>query len=198
MSLKGKILHRNSIFVLIVLLVSSLLLLMPNLYNSPYAREEQRCLGRVLEADNSSVRQFGLVRSGTQGLLVLILEGPHEGREVHASNVLIGKMESDKMFRVGDRVFLVVTTAGDQITAATAYDHYRLNTELLLLGLFAALLCAMAGWSGMKALLSFFFAILVLLCYLLLHLPCFSCNLLPNLFPGGGDGYFAGRARTVG
>src|SRR5208337_844084 len=142
MSFRGKILHRNSIFVLIVLLVSSLLLFMPNIYTSPYAREEQRCVGRVLEADNSLVKQFGLVRSGVQSLLVQVLDGPYEGREVHASNVLIGKMESDKMFRVGDRVFLVVTTEGDRITAATAYDHYRLNTELLLLGFFAALLCA--------------------------------------------------------
>ena len=162
MSLKGKVLNRNSVFVLIVFVVSCLLLLMPNLYNSPYAREEQRFAGRVLEADNSLVRQFGLVRSGAQDLLVAILDGPYAGREVHASNVLIGKMESDKMFRVGDRVLLVLTTVDDRITAATAYDHYRLNTELLLLGLFAALLCAYAGWSGVRALLSFSFAVLTM------------------------------------
>jgi uncharacterized membrane protein len=71
-------------------------------------------------------------------------------------------MESDKMFRPGDMVFLVVTTLGGEITAATAYDHYRLHVEGLLVLLFAAALIGFTGWRGAKALLAFFFTIVTM------------------------------------
>ncbi len=135
---------------------------MPDLYTGPYARDEQRYVGRVLAVDDSLVKQFGIVKAGTQKLQVQILDGSYAGQEVAASNVLIGKMESDKMFRSGDRVFLVVTTKGDEIMAATAYDHYRLNIEAVLIVLFAAALVGFAGWSGAKALLSLFFTVVTL------------------------------------
>jgi len=38
------------------------------LYSSPYARDEERYQGRVLETDNSLVRQYGLVKTGSQRL----------------------------------------------------------------------------------------------------------------------------------
>ncbi|HTY24824.1 MAG TPA: YibE/F family protein [Desulfomonilaceae bacterium] len=154
-----QILNRDTVFVLLILLVTCALLLMPNLYNSPYAREEERCAGQVLAVDDSLVKQFGIVKAGSQKLQVRLLDGPYAGREVVASNVLIGKMESDKMFRSGDKVFLVLTTLGNNITAATAYDHYRLKIEALLIALFAAVLIGFTGWSGAKALLAFLFTV---------------------------------------
>jgi uncharacterized membrane protein len=157
-----RIINRNTVFVLVIALASSVLMWMPDLFKSPYARDEERYVGRVVDTDNSRVVQYGIVKSGVQGVRARIQEGPFAGREVDATNVLIGKMESDKMFRAGDRVFLVLTTSGDEILSATAYDHYRLTTELLLLVLFAVLLCVLAGWRGLKALLSFFFAILAM------------------------------------
>jgi uncharacterized membrane protein len=162
MPLKSRFFNRNVVFVLIVFLASCTLLSMPSLYTSPYARDEERCTGRVVEADDSLVRQYGIVKSGCQKLRVVLLDGPYAGREVAASNILIGKMESDKMFRDGDRVFLVLTAIGDEITAATAYDHYRLDIELVLLLLFFACLIGVTGWSGAKALLSFLFAVLMM------------------------------------
>lgn len=161
MSIHG-IFNRNAIFVTILLSACCILLLMPSLYDSPYARDEQRYIGRVLEADNARVRQFGLVKSGVQSLSVVLLDGPYAGRHIRADNILLGKMESDKVFRASDKVFVVVSTDGDKITAATAYDHYRFGTELLLLAAFALFICAMAGWSGAKALISFCFAILMM------------------------------------
>jgi uncharacterized membrane protein len=107
------------------------------------------------------MQQYGIVKSGSQKMKVRILEGPYKGQEVAAGNDLIGKMESDKMFRAGDRAFLVVTTAGNEIVGATAYDHYRLNIQGILVVLFAALLIGFTGWGGARALLSFVFAILV-------------------------------------
>jgi uncharacterized membrane protein len=135
---------------------------MPNFYNSPYSREEERYVGEVVEVDNSLMQQYGIVKSGTQKMKVRILEGPYKGQEVIAGNDLIGKMESDKMFRPGDRAFLVVTTAGNEIIGAAAYDHYRLNIQGILVVLFSVLLIGFAGWGGARALLSFVFAILVM------------------------------------
>jgi uncharacterized membrane protein len=119
-------------------------------------------VGEVLEVDNSLLQQYGIVKAGSQRLTVRILEGQYAGQEVVASNDLIGKMESDKIFQSGDRAFLVLRTLGDQVVAATAYDHYRLTVELILVALFAALLVAFTGWGGVRALLSFGFAILLL------------------------------------
>lgn len=162
MAMEKKLWKRHTVFVLAVFLASCALLGIPSLYQSPYGRDQERCLGRVTEVDDSLVRQYGIVRAGSQKLQVAILDGPHAGQDVSASNILIGKMESDKMFRPGDRVFLVVTGVGDEIKSATAYDHYRLHTELFLLLLFAAFLVGVTGWSGARALLSFFFAVLAI------------------------------------
>lgn len=162
MTTRNSIINRNTIFVCILLLVSALMLLMPGLYKSPYAREEERYSARVLEADNSLVRQFGIVKAGTQQLQVRLLDGPHSGEEISAGNTLLGKMETDKMFRAGDRVYVVLTTEGNRVVSATAYDHYRLHIELFLILLFAMLLIGVTGWSGVKALLSFMFAVLAM------------------------------------
>jgi len=153
---------RDVAFVLVVCLVSGLLVVLPDFYASPYAQIEERVVGEVLEVDNALLQQYGIVKAGSQRLKVRILEGHHAGQEVVASNDLIGKMESDKMFRAGDRTFLVLTTLGEQVMAAAAYDHYRLTIELLLVALFAALLVAFTGWGGVRAMLSFAFAILLL------------------------------------
>jgi uncharacterized membrane protein len=162
MPLKKRLVYRDAIFVAGVAALIVVLLALPSIYSSPYAREENRYSAKVLEVDNSLVQQYGIVKAGSQHLKVKVLDGPYAQQEIDANNDLIGKMESDKMFRAGDRVFLVATVSGDEIVAATAYDHYRLNVEMILVVVFGAVLIAFAGWSGAKALLSFAFAVLVM------------------------------------
>jgi len=84
----------------------------------------------------------------------IIPKGPYKGQVIDASNNLLGKMETDKVFRNGDRVYVVLTTDGKKILSATAYDHYRLAIEFLLVILFAVLLFIFAGLGGLKVLLS--------------------------------------------
>lgn len=154
--------NRDTAFVLIILLGACALLYAPDIYTSPYARAEERYRAKVLAVDDSLVKQFGIIKAGSQKLQVKLLDGPYAGKEVSASNVLIGKMESDKMFRPGDMAFVIVTTLGGEIISATAYDHYRLHIEGLLVLLFAAVLIGFTGWSGAKALLAFFFTIVIM------------------------------------
>lgn len=137
-------------------------MVIPSGFESPFKQDVVRARAEVLEVDNSNIQQFGVVKTGDQGLKVKILDGPYEGQEVEANNTLLGKMDIDKVFKVGDTAFVVLDSHGDRLVSATAYDHYRLDIELLLFALFAVLLIGFAGWSGARALLSFAFAILLI------------------------------------
>jgi uncharacterized membrane protein len=53
--------------------------------------------------------------------------------------------------------FVVLVVRDGKIVRANAIDHYRINLELLLFGVFSLLLIAVAGTTGLKALLSFAF-----------------------------------------
>ncbi|MGO9122118.1 MAG: YibE/F family protein [Desulfomonilaceae bacterium] len=197
-----KIWNRDTVFVLIIIFVTCALLRMPDLYTSPYAKAEERYRGQVLAVDDSLVKQFGIVKAGSQKLQVKLLEGPFAGQEVTASNVLIGKMESDKIFRSGDTAYLIVTTLNGEIRTATAYDHYRLHVELLLILLFAAALIGFTGWSGAKALLAFFFTIVMMWKVLLPGIlagydPIWTAFLAVTIIAGVTLVSIAGASRTA-
>lgn len=153
---------RDLTFVGVIVLIIAACLIMPDLYNSPYSREEERYVGTVLTVDDSHIQRYGIVKAGSQQLTVRLEEGPYKGREITAGNDLIGKMESDKMFAVGDRALVVLTVSGEDIVSAAAYDHYRIPTQLALVTVFALLLIAFTGASGAKALLSFVFSIVMM------------------------------------
>jgi uncharacterized membrane protein len=154
---------RDAILAMVIFTLSVVLLVMPSGFQSPFAQSVERSRAKVLEVDNSLVQQFGIVKAGSQSLLVHILDGPYADQEIEATNNLIGKMETDKLFQEGDTAYLVIDSVVEgQIVAATAYDHYRLDIELILVILFALFLIAFAGWSGVRALLSFVFALLLM------------------------------------
>lgn len=152
---------RNIILVAVVVIVSTLLLVLPSMFQSAYIHEATRVRGRVVETDDSDLQQFGIVKTGSQLLTIEIMDGDRRGELVEADNLLIGKMETDKVFRVGDVAYVVLDEEGGEIRFATAYDHFRLDIELILLLIFAAMLIAFSGWAGVRALLSFAFAMIL-------------------------------------
>jgi len=117
-----------------------------------------RCRGEILSVDNSEVRQHGIIKLGTQVMSISLESGPFRGERIEATNELIGKLELDKYFCEGDTALVVLSLKDGEIYYANAQDHYRIHIELILLGCFAVLLILFAGWTGTKALLSFFFA----------------------------------------
>lgn len=143
-------------FTLLVMLASFFLLLLPTGFERERSGETVQV--RITATDNSNVRQHGIVRTGDQQLEVSILSGKHKGSEASAVNHLFGKLELDKMFTVGDRAMALLNDNGGSIIKIMVQDHYRINTELVLLVLFAALLVGYAGFTGARALLSFLFA----------------------------------------
>jgi len=139
-----------------------ILVCLPTGFDQAGPKNSNHARGKVLEVDNSDIRQNLLVKTGTQELRAEILNGPFKGQIVTIYNSLQGKMEIDEVYAPGNRILVEYSTKGGSFHRAYARGKYRLGIELTLLSLFALLLIFVGGWTGAKALLSFFFAALML------------------------------------
>jgi uncharacterized membrane protein len=118
--------------------------------------------GRITAVDNSQVRQNLIIKTEAQFLTVRLLNGPHKGQEISVTNMLTGKMEFDEFYETGGIVLLEYDEVNGVPGHGTTRGHYRLQMQLVLIGLFAVLLLMVAGVTGLKALLSFIFTAMVL------------------------------------
>lgn len=156
--------------VLAAAVLLAVLLVLPTGYEGALAYQNaDRVRAEVLTTDESSIVDTGLIRTGEQRCTVRLLGGLFEGREVTAVNRLTGSLAQDKLFVPGDVAFVVVSHSGEEISTVTMTDHYRLDMEALLAGLFLALLVLFAGATGVRAILSF--AVTVLMMWKVL-VPC--------------------------
>jgi uncharacterized membrane protein len=154
----GKIIH-----LIVVILACAGLLWMPDLFSGMFQDTTERPRGTVVSVDNARVLQSGFIKTGTQDLRVKIITGNHTGEEVSAWNLLRGNLEMDKFFVEGDDIIVALNVDDDgRITAAQGSDYFRTNIEIGLFLVFALLLTVFAGWTGLRALLSFIFAILLI------------------------------------
>lgn len=161
---------RDALACLVFALLTLGLALAPTGFEDRLPRDVLAVKAVVTSVDNANVHRYGIVREGEQRVEALVKTGPFAGVSVTADNLLLGKMEMDKLFVVGDAALVALTVRGTNIVSAVAQDYYRLDTQLALLGLFALLLALYAGWTGVKALLSFLFAALAIWKVLA---PCF-------------------------
>lgn len=149
------------VVISLVLLVA--LILLPTGFEGAQAyTNADRVKALVLSTDESSVVDTGLVRSGEQVCQIRILGGQFEGTETTAVNRLNGSLSQDKLFSEGDYAFVVVSYKDGAITTVTMTDHYRLDKEALLVGLFLLLLLIFARGTGLRAILSFADTILLM------------------------------------
>lgn len=149
--------------VIAALVLLAGLLILPTGYEGALTYQNaDRVRAEVLETDESSIIDTGLIRSGEQRCTVRLLGGLFEGQTVTAINRLDGSLAQDKIFAPGDIAFVVVSHSGDQISTVTMTDHYRLDKEALLAGAFLLLLVAFAGATGVRAVLSFVVTILMM------------------------------------
>ena len=155
---KGK----DLLFVSAMALLCALLLFLPTGFEDRLPEDALQAKGRIIKADNSDLRRHGLIKTGTQDLTIEVLNGRFKGRTVNAVNTLIGKLDLDKVFAPGDLALITLNLDQDEISWVNATNHYRVDTELFLLAVFALLLILFAGFTGVKALLSFLFAALMI------------------------------------
>ena len=149
--------------VLVCLLAIVILLFLPTGFEGALLYQEaERCTARILEVDNSTIVDTGLVRSGEQRCSLEIRDGMFAGQIVTGVNMLNGSLEQDKIFYPGDVAQVVVSHDGDTITNVTMTDHYRLPWEALMAAGFALFLILFAGRTGVRAIASFALTILCL------------------------------------
>ncbi len=117
---------------------------------------------KVLETDESSIVDTGLIRSGEQRCKIEIASGQFKGRMAVGKNTLNGSLEQDKLFSVGDTALVRINYSGDEILNVSMIDHYRLPYELLLAAAFIFLLFLFAGKTGLRALFSFVLTVLMI------------------------------------
>lgn len=151
--------------VLVCAVLTAALLLLPTGYElagAAYRDGGERVSARVLAVDNSTIKDTGLVRSGDQRCEVELLGGAHKG-EIHtAGNILSGSLEQDKIYEAGDTALVLVSADGGEVASVSMIDHYRITGELWLTAAFFALLVLFAGWTGLRAVLSFILSVLMI------------------------------------
>lgn len=153
--------NKEKAFVMFIAIVCLILYLLPTGFPNQDDGYE-RSKAKVLSVDNQSIRQRGVVKTGVQGVTLEITDGSFKGLQVETTNTLLGKLEMDKVFQEGDYALAVVKGARGHIETANLIDHYRLDVEAVLFGLFVLILFWYARWTGVKAILSFVFTVLVL------------------------------------
>ena len=121
----------------------------------------ERVPAKVLSTDNSQIVDNGLIRTGEQSCSVEVLKGKFKRAVIgSAVNMLTGSYENDKIFAEGDKALIIISYRDSEILSAAMIDHYRLNYEIILAVIFAALLIITAGKTGFRSLLSFIITIL--------------------------------------
>ena len=126
-----------------------------------------------------------MIREGDQRGVAEPSSGAFAGQRITADNHLLGKLELDKFFAPGDTALLVLSLQDGKIVNAVAQDHWRLGLQGILLGLFVLALVAYAGMTGLRAVVSFLFAALLL-----------WKVLTPLLLRGHGNAYWRNRGSS--
>lgn len=158
----GKRLKKNSVALLAILMIFILMALPTGYEDAAIYKGTDRVKAKVLATDESTVRSSGLIQSGEQYCQLEILGGKFKGQEARGVNMLSGSLESDKIYQEGDVALVVISYRDDEILSITMSDHYRLDKELILAGMFVVLLICFAGRTGLRAVYSFVITVLTI------------------------------------
>lgn len=151
------------LFLGLSLLFIFLLLLLPTGFEGAYQfKDAIKCKVEILEVDNSSLIDTGLIRTGQQVCKVRFLNGKFKGQTSEGWNMLSGALSQDKLFHPGDKAQAVVHHDDGEIISVNLIDFYRLGGELILALAFALFLIVFARGVGVRSVLSFVITILVL------------------------------------
>lgn len=157
----GKV-RGQAVFLAVVCVLCAVLAMLSTGIPLAVPENGSREKARVESVDNSMLAPLGIVYSGTQTAQVTLLTGPYKGQTVMAVNALNSALDKDKLFESGDTALVLVQSKDGQPFSATLIDHYRVDTQLLLLLLFAVLIILIGGISGCGALISLTASVLLI------------------------------------
>ena len=155
-------LKKSSVSIIAILLILILIVLPTGYEDAAIYKGTDRVRAKVISTDESSVINNGLIQSGEQYCKVKILDGKFKNETADAVNMLSGSLEADKIFQKGDVAHVVISYSKDKILSIMMSDHYRLDKEAILAGLFVLLLIGFAGKTGLRAVYSFLITILAI------------------------------------
>lgn len=154
---------RYQLPVLLCLVLIAVLLCIPTGFEDAVIyKGTERCSAKVLKVDDSRIISTGLIKSGEQTCTLRFEGGKFKGQEAEGFNMLTGSLQTDKIFQPGDRALVVISHKDGEILSVNMIDHYRLDKEAMLAGCFVLFLLIFAGWSGLRAVLSFVLTVLTL------------------------------------
>ena len=156
--------NRKEIGVCLVFLAMAIFLcLIPTGFEKQIYLNAEGVRAEVLSIDNSGVFSTGLIKQGDQLCTIRIKNGSHKGEELRAVNLFTGKLEFDKVFVPGDIAWVLLEQDEQgEIIFANMVDHYRINSEILLIVVFALCLILFSGFTGVRTILSFALALLAI------------------------------------
>lgn len=153
--------RKEVVFVITFIVILIMLVQIPTGFEKQIYLNSEGVRARVISVNNSGIYSTGLINQGDQSCLIEIENGSHKGEQVEGNNLLTGKLEFDKLFKAGDRAWVLLSfDSEDNIISATMVDHYRINKEIFLIGLFCILIISFSGFTGLRTILSFAFAFL--------------------------------------
>ncbi len=154
--------YLDFIFSGVICILTIIIALIPldKYYKTQTGNYEAR--GVVLATNNAAVFQHGLVRQGEQEVEVKVLDGAERGKTLKAVNLLQGATELEWFYQIGEKVIIGYTKNDGQIVGARMLEPVRDTNITIILGVFFILLLSLAGWTGIKAMLSFVFTMMVI------------------------------------
>lgn len=149
------------IFITVFLVFILAFAMLPTGFEKQIYVNSEGVRAKVISVNNSTMYKTGLVTQGEQSGVLEIETGSHKGEQVEGVNLFVGKYEFDKVFREGDKAWVLLEfNENSEIIFANMIDHFRIHKEVVLIGLFALALVIFSGFTGVRTLLSFAFAIL--------------------------------------
>lgn len=152
--------RKEIIFVVVFVFFIGILAMLPTGFEKQIYVNAEGVRAKVISTDNSTMHNIGLVYQGEQRCFIEIETGTQKGKRVDAVNYFQGKYEFDKVFEQGNKAWVLLELDGDKIIFANMIDHYRIDKEVVLIGIFAAAMIIFSGFTGIRTLLSFAFALL--------------------------------------
>lgn len=154
------LIKRNASLLLGLCMIIILLLIPTGYEDAAIYKQSEKCVAKVIAVDDSAIISSGLIKSGEQSCTLLILTGKFKGETTEGYNLLSGSLESDKIYKAGDKALVLISHKDGKILSTNMVDVYRINKELLLAAVFIVFLIAFAGKTGLYAILSFVITIL--------------------------------------
>lgn len=153
--------RKEIIFIIVLLFIIAILSILPTGFKKQEYRYTEGVRAKVISVNNIGIHSSGIFKLGDQSAIIEIETGSHKGEQIQANNMLTGRLSEDKIFQEGDKAWVLIGfDENNKINFANMIDHYRIDKQVLLIGTFAVIIIIFSGFTGIRTLLSFAFALL--------------------------------------